>query len=162
MEILKVIRHTDGGENYLKNAINYDFKEKTEEDEKLIETVGYGVNGTNPEYAYNQMYAVKKYFGKTEDNPLMHFVVSFDNKVDNAETASEYTKNIADYFKNDYQMVTAIHQENQGNSKYHAHIVMNSVNYNNGKLYHSGIGELKQFAMHIHDVTDNYCKIEFK
>ena len=71
MEILKVIRHTDGGENFLKNAINYDFKEKTEEDEKLIETVGYGVNGTNPEYAYNQMYAVKKYFGKTEDNPLM-------------------------------------------------------------------------------------------
>jgi len=161
MDILKVIRHTDGGDKYLENGVNYNFKEKTEISEKLVETVGYGVSGANPKQAHDQMYAVKEYYGKTEDNPLMHFIVSFDKSVSNADTASDYTAKIADYLKNDYQMITSVHQENQGNSLYHAHIVMNSVNYNNGKLYHSGIGELKQLAMHVHDVTGNYCRIKF-
>ena len=35
---------------------------------------------------------------------------------------------------------------------------MNSVDYNTGKLYHSGHTELKQLAMQVHDVTGNYCK----
>ena len=46
MDILKVIRHTDGGDKYLENGVNYNFKEKTEVGEKLVETVGYGVSGT--------------------------------------------------------------------------------------------------------------------
>ena len=55
-------------------------------------------------------------------------------------------------------MITAVHQKDQGNSLYHAHIIMNSVDYNTGKLYHSGLDELKQLAMQVHDVTGNYCK----
>lgn len=55
-------------------------------------------------------------------------------------------------------MITAVHQKDQGNSLYHAHIIINSVDYNTGKLYHSGHTELKQLAMHVHDVTGNYCK----
>ena len=65
MDILKVIRHTDGGDKYLENGVNYNFKEKTEVGEKLVETVGYGVSGTNPNQAHDQMYAVKEYYGKT-------------------------------------------------------------------------------------------------
>lgn len=34
-------------------------------------------------------------------------------------------------------MITAVHKEDQGGSKYHGYIIMNSVNLNNGKLYHS-------------------------
>lgn len=162
MDILRIIRHTDGSDRYLNNAVKYGFKEKLEENEKLIETVGYGVSGTNSRYAFNQMYATKKYFGKTGDNPLMHFVVSYDNNIDNAENASTYTAQIADNFKNDYQMITALHQEDQGNSKYHAHFIMNSVNFNNGKLYHSGISELKQLAMQVYNITGNYCSIKFE
>lgn len=82
--------------------------------------------------------------------------------VKDAETACRYTEQIAALHKGDYQMITAVHKENQGNSLYHAHFVMNTVNINNGKLYHSGRAELKQFAMHIHEVTGNYCKTEIK
>ena len=39
---------------------------------------------------------------------------------------------------------------------------MNSVDYNTGKLYHSGHTELKQLAMHANKVTGHYCKTEIK
>ena len=61
------------------------------------------------------MYNVKEYYGKTGDNPVMHFVVSYDHStVTEAQTACEYTDKIADYFKDRYQMITAVHQEDQG------------------------------------------------
>lgn len=161
MDILTQKRITDNGDGrgYFRNCIEYAFKEKSEENEALIQVKGYGVSGRSPENAYNQMYNVKEYYGKTGDNPVMHFVVSYDHStVTEAQTACEYTDKIADYFKDRYQMITAVHQEDQGNSLYHAHIIMNSVDYNTGKLYHSGLDELKQLAMHVHDVTGNYCK----
>lgn len=162
MDILKLKRVTRGGDSYLNNAIGYCFKEKLEPGEALIETVGYGVSSRNPGAAYLQMYAVKKYYGKTGDNPLIHFIISFDNRVSNAETACIYTKQIADFFRHDYQLETAVHMENQGGSQYHAHIVMNSINYNNGRLYHSGISELQQFARYIYNITGSFCKIEIE
>ena len=145
MDILTQKRITDNGDGrgYFRNCIEYAFKEKSEENEALIQVKGYGVSGRSPENAYNQMYNVKEYYGKTGDNPVMHFVVSYDRStVTEPQTACEYTDKIADYFKDRYQMITAIHQEDQGNSLYHAHIIMNSVDYNTGKLYHSGLMNL--------------------
>lgn len=165
MDILTQKRITDNGEGkgYFRNCVGYGYKEKLELGEALIETKGYGVSDTNEEHAYEQMNAVKEYFGKTGDNPVMHFVVSYDNKsVSDADTACAYTEQVADYFKGQYQMITAVHQENQGNSLYHAHIVMNTVNVNTGKLYHSGRKELSALAMKVHDVTGNYCKAFIK
>ena len=69
----------------------------------------------------------------------------------------QYTDDIAAFFK-DHQTIAALHKENQGNSLYHAHYMVNSVNAKNGKLYHSGKSELKQLAMHVHEVTGNYCR----
>ena len=161
MDILTQKRITDNGDGagYFRHCVNYVFKEKLEQGEKLIETTGFGVTDTNAENAYDQMNAVKQYFGKTGDNPVMHFVVSYDKKnVTDAETAISYTNKIAGKFKEDYQMITAVHQEDQGGSLFHAHIVMNSVNYNTGKLYHSGRQELSELAKHIHEVTGDYCK----
>ncbi len=161
MDILTQKRITNNGEGrgYFRNCIGYGYKEKTEPGEALIVTKGYGVCDSNEQHTYEQMKKVKEYYGKTGDNPVMHFVVSFDRKtVTDAYTACRYTDQIAEFFRDDYQMLTAVHQEDQKNSLYHAHIVMNSVNINNGKLYHSGWTELDKFAMHIHDVTGNYCK----
>lgn len=161
MDILTQKRVTDNGDGagYFRNCIDYAYNEKPDPGEALVQIKGYGVCDTNADLTYKQMYAVKDYYGKTGDNPVMHFVVSYDRKsVNNEETACAYTEQIADFFKNDYQMITSIHQENQGNSLYHAHIMMNPVNINNGKLYHSGRAELGQLAMHVHEITGNYCK----
>lgn len=156
MVVIKVKRDTNGGEKYLKNAVNY------VGDGRAVEVKGYGVDPYNTKNTYNQMMTVKKYFGKTGDNPVMHFIISYDQNVQDANTACKYTKQITDYFSGNYQMITAVHRENQGGSQYHAHIIMNSVNLNDGKLYHSGITELKQLAMHVHEVTGNYCSIKFE
>lgn len=156
MVVIKVKRDTCGGEKYLKNAVNY------VGDGRAVEVRGYGVDPYNAKNTYDQMMTVKKYFGKTGDNPLMHFVISYDNTVTDRETASIMTEQIAKDFADEYQLLTGIHEENQGGSFYHAHIIMNSVNLNDGKLYHSGITELKQLAMHVHEVTGNYCSIKLE
>lgn len=161
MDIITQKRITDNGDGrgYFRNVINYAYKDKPEPGEALVQIKGYGVCDTNPDYTYEQMNQVKKYFGKTGDNPVMHFVVSYDKRtVNDPDTACEYTEQIAKLFNGQYQMITAVHQEDQGNSLYHAHIVMNSVDMNTGKLYHSGRKELSALAMKVHDVTGNYCK----
>lgn len=165
MDILtqKRITNNGDGKGYFRNCVGYGYKEKLEPGEALIQTKGYGVCDTNPNYTYEQMKQVKKYYGKTGDNPVMHFVVSYDKKtVADADTACAYTEQIAGVFNGQYQMITAVHKEDQGNSLYHAHIVMNSVDMNTGKLYHSGRRELTALAMKVHDVTGNYCKTEIK
>ncbi|MBR4628279.1 MAG: relaxase/mobilization nuclease domain-containing protein [Ruminococcus sp.] len=165
MDILTQKKITNNGEGrgYFRNCVEYPYKEKLEPGEALIATKGYGVCDTNVDYTYEQMQAVKKYYGKIGDNPVMHFVVAFDKKtVKDADTACEYLDKIADNMKSDYQMITAVHMEDQGHSLYHGHIIMNSVDYNTGKLYHSGKKELSELAIKVHDVTGNYCKPEIK
>lgn len=162
MDVLKQKRITDGGNSYLSNCVNYAFKEKTEPDEELVETTGYGVSDIDPKLAYDQMYAVKEYYSKTGDNPVMHFIISYDQNVQDANTACKYTKQITDYFSGNYQMITAVHRENQGGSQYHAHIIMNSVNYHNGKLYNSSPEEIAKLRDHTADVTGRTCRFYFE
>lgn len=67
-------------------------------------------------------------------------------------------KNLADK----YQLITGIHEENQGGSFYHAHMIMNSVNYHNGKLYNSSPEEIAKLRDHVADVTGRICRFYFE
>lgn len=156
MVVIKVKRDTCGGEKYLKNAVNY------VGDGRAVEVRGYGVDLYNINNTYDQMMAVKKYFGKTSDNPLMHFVISYDNTVTDRETASFMTEQIAENLVDKYQLITGIHEDNQGGSLYHAHMIMNSVNYHNGKLYNSCPEEIAKLRDHVIDVTERTCRFYFE
>lgn len=165
MDILTQKRITDNGfgEGYFKYCVLYAYKEKPDPLESLILTKGYGVSDIYPSYTYEEMYAVKKYYEKTGDNPVMHFVVSYDNStVKTPEAACILTDKIAQFFAPDYQLITAVHLEYQGNSDYHAHLILNTVNLKTGKLYHSGFDELLEFGKYIHDLTGNFCKCFIK
>ena len=165
MDILTQKRITDNGEGagYFRNCIDYVYKEKPDPGEALIETKGYGVCDTNADHTFEQMAAVKDYYGKTGDNPVMHWILSFDKKtVQDADTACKYTEEVVSFFDDNYQVITGVHQEDQGGSLYHAHIVLNSVDVNTGKLYHSGRKELSELAKHVYGITGNYCKTEIK
>lgn len=72
--------------------------------------IGCGVSDRNPELACSQMYAVKKYYGKTGDNPLIHFVVSFENRICDTATACAYIRQIADFLRNNYQLAMYINK----------------------------------------------------
>ena len=165
MDILTQKRITDNGDRrgYFRYCIEYVYRDKIEPGEELIFTKGYGVCDLNPDYTYKQMMAVKKYFNKTGDNPVMHFVVSFDIKnVCDKKTACKYTELIALFFRIGYQVIVALHKEYQRGSLYHAHFVVNTVNIHDGRLYHSGTKELYELARYINSVTGNYCKTEIK
>lgn len=156
MVVIKVKRDTCGGEKYLKHAVNY------VGDGRAVELRGYGVDPYNTKNTYDQMMAVKKYFGKTSDNPLMHFVISYDNTVTDRETASFMTEQIAENLVDKYQLITGIHEENQGGSRYHAHMIMNSVNYHNGKLYNSCPEEIAKLRDRVAYVTGQKCRFYFE
>lgn len=165
MDVLTQKRVTNNGDGagYFKHCVNYVYKEKPEPGEELIQTRGYGVCDTNPRYTYQQMYALKQYYGKTGDNPIMHLVVSFDrNTVFDAITACNLTEQIANLLRQKYQVITAVHFEDQGRSLYHAHLMVNTVDIYTGRLYHSGITELKQLAIFINSITGNFCKAIIK
>lgn len=165
MDILTQKRITDNGDGagYFKYCVAYAYKEKLDPGELRVETKGYGVSDTKDIYTYQEMYAVKEYYDKTGDNPVMHFVVSFDNKtVRDADTACILTEKIAMFFAPDYQLITTVHQEFQGHSDYHAHIILNTVNLKTGKLYHSGSEELLKLGLLINNLTGNFCKCVIK
>ena len=73
MGVFKVIRHTDGGYDYMNNALNY----------VIYGHTAYGNAGSpnvNINCAATQMHYVKKYFDKTSGNPLFHFIVVYNTR----------------------------------------------------------------------------------
>ena len=142
MGVLKIIRHTDANPQYLCNAINYILHGHTDPD-------NIGSPNTCIYDIYDQMYAVKKYYGKTGGNPLFHFVVIYDARTAYDVNRAKYlTARIADYFAERYQIIWCVHEKalskryGKISSLYHAHFVMNSVSFVDGKMYSNDRAEI--------------------
>lgn len=154
MGMLKMIVKPDAKKVYLKNAVNYIIKN--------YETLYYGGVNVYPEKAYRQMKKIKEYFGKTSGNQLIHYVVCFNEHVQDIVTAIDFAYRIAEYYKSRYQVLFGIHSElrynGNGNAKslFHLHIILNSVSFVDGKMFAEGKDDVAVFARHIADVTADY------
>lgn len=153
MGILKVIQNTNSTEDYLLNALNYIVYK--------AEVVGYGAYHVSVDNPFQQMMAVKRYFGKTSGNLLIHFVVCFDTRVDNPRLALKYAQKISHYYGNRFQTVYSIHEKptyhkGKVQSLYHAHFILNSVSFSDGKMFSQGKGDIYEFAEYIKKVTHDY------
>ncbi|MDD6270036.1 MAG: relaxase/mobilization nuclease domain-containing protein [Oscillospiraceae bacterium] len=155
MGIFKIIRNTDYGLPYMNNVLNYVCYGHTDYD-KL-----YSLN-TDVYNAYEQFLTVKRYFGKTSGNPVFHFVVVYNAKTtrgDNLEIAESISRSIAAYFTDRYQLVYCIHKKPRHKknggcaSIYHAHFIMNSVSYIDGKMFSGNKSEQYAFLEYIKSVT---------
>ena len=155
MGVFKVIRHTDGGYDYFNNAVNYAVHGHTP----------YG-NAESPnvdiEYAVKQMHYVKKYYDKRSGNPVFHFIVVYNTRTAyNIERAKSITRSIANYFASRYQIVWGIHEKHMSkrygsvSSMYHAHFVMNSVSYIDGKMFGGSRSEIYAFLEHIKRMSND-------
>lgn len=153
--IVKVIRHTNPGLPYLRNLCNYGQDHEIARD-------GLGVNPDIQDVAYAQMVALRRYYNQLSTNPAAHIVVSFDGWTDNAEFALQYAPTIAAYFQNSYQLIWSVHPADQDSSHYHMHIMLNSVNIQNGKLFHSGPAEMHAFAVYVMQFTGQPYKLVFE
>ena len=152
MGILKVITKAEADNIYLANSILYVTGKHT--------IPGcYGGANVCPELAYEQMMAVKRYFGKTSGNQLVHFVVSFNNSLYDEEEILGLGYRIAQYFGNRYQLVFGVHQRvsharNGTVSSYkHLHIIMNSVSFVDGKMYADNKGDTYKFIDYLKNLT---------
>ena len=153
--IVKVIRHTNPGLPYLRNLCTYGRDHEIARD-------GLGVNPDIQDVAYAQMVALRRYYNQLSTNPAAHIVVSFDGWTDNAEFALQYAPTIAAYFQNSYQLIWSVHPADQDSSHYHMHIMLNSVNIQNGKLFHSGPAEMHAFAAYVMQFTGQPYKLVFE
>jgi len=153
MGIFKMIRHTDGGYDYLNHAVNYVLYGKASCD-------CIGSPNTSLEYPLEQMHYVKKYFDKTGGNPLFHFILSYTIRTAyDVERAKSVTRMIADYFANRYQIIWCVHEKHMAkkygsvSSMYHAHFVMNSVSYVDGRMFGGSRSEIYTFLDYVKRVT---------
>lgn len=164
MGIFKVIRNTNDGLQYMYNALNYVCYEHTDYDKRYSPNVDI-------DNAYEQFLLVKRYFYKTSGNPIFHFIVVYDVRStwrNNYEQAASMSHNIAAYFSDKYQIVYGIHRKSclkkcgELASIYHAHFVMNSVSYVNGKMFARNRFELYAFLDHIKHITKDFSwHVEF-
>ena len=150
MNVLKIITKPNADKGYLKNAIDY-----------VVDGHSDMVGGFNicPECALEQMRIVKKYYGKTCGNQLVHFVISFDRNVYTAAYADKLARKIEKYYADRYQLVYAVHTKERTNDDgyekniLHVHMVMNSVSFMDGSEYPDDVKEGKKFAKHIAEMT---------
>lgn len=108
--------------------------------EKTLDRLITGVNCV-AQTAVQEFEVVKKQFRKTDGRSYYHIVQAFspDDPLD-FETAHEIGLELAGYFKG-FQAVVATHMNT---AHKHNHIILNSVNFENGKKFHQSAKEMAQ------------------
>lgn len=151
-----MIRNTYGGLEYLRNGCFY-----VTNYARAIAPGGFGVNYTDAVACYNNMLAVKNFYHKTSDNPLLHIVVSYSDNVTDISTATCLSARIASFF-NGYQYVYCTHEKDRECSCFYMHLVINSVSYLDGKLISSWVGYMQQFCAHVAAITGQKTWLSIK
>lgn len=131
----------------VKGALEYiTQKEKTEA--KLI-----GGKNCVPENAAEEFEAVKRIFGKSDGRQYYHIIQSFSpNDPVDFETAHELGMQLAAYFPQ-FQCVVATHKDRK---HIHNHIVMNSVSFQNGRMFHQTAVELEQVKEYVNRLCQRH------
>ena len=131
----------------LNNIFDYVMRDEATED-KLIS----GVN-CSPESALDEFRFVKKRFHKEDGRSYYHIVQSFSPDDDlTPETAHEIGLKFAEFFPG-FQIVVATHVNTNA---IHNHLIMNSVNYENGKMFHQSRNEMLQAKEYSNQLCREY------
>ena len=140
MPIFKAIDRP--GQN-VKTVINYAAKDaKKEKDDTLF----FGINcADNPDIATYQMQKTKELYGKTDGRQYKHYVLSFADGEITKDNAKLYAKELAEKcFGDRYEVAVGIHVNSAGR-KMHAHFIVNSVSFCDGKKLHFSKKDLENF-----------------
>lgn len=127
----------------VKTVINYAAKDaKKEKDDTLF----IGINcADNPQIAAYQMTKTKELFDKTDGRQYKHYVLSFAAGEITKDNAKIYAKELAEKcFGDRYEVAVGVHINSKG-SKIHAHFVVNSVSFKDGKKLHFSKKDLENF-----------------
>lgn len=130
-DILKVIWHADGGEDYVKNATKYP------SNETCVGLKGYGVDCYDPATAKMQFDSVAKYYGNDGKNQFIQFMMSFlKETAPDAETSMEIIDQVLDPLKEEHPILIGNHKKHREKSEYHGHGFVGTTNLETGKMLH--------------------------
>ena len=157
MAVVKCKKCSGGySSDYLLNALKYLYNE-----EKALHIGGYGVDPSNLQKTYAQMIIVKRYFHKTQENPLIHLIISFGDEVRTYEKAKSHAVLISAFFKCRHQVLWAVHKKHRGDSLFHIHMIINSVSFVDGKLYDTSRANMCRLCDRIEQITHVPCRYYF-
>lgn len=138
----------------IKIVINYIAKDaKKEKDETLF----MGINcADNPNIAAYQMQQTKAYYAKLDGRQYKHYVLSFAADEISKENAKTYAKELATQcFGDRFEVACGIHINSTG-GKIHAHFVVNSVSFVDGKKLHFSKTDLENFKRINDQISKKY------
>lgn len=131
IDIIKVITHTDGGEEYSKSVTNYPSNKDS------VAVKGYGVDASDPQNAQMQFDTTAKYFGNEGKNEYIHYMMSFlKETAPDAETAMKITDQVLDPLKDEHMILIGAHKKDHQKSDYHTHNFVGTTNLETGKMLH--------------------------
>lgn len=121
----------------------------------------YGIRIDTPKLATQDFLETGRLFDKHPSTLAHHKIISFQNGLLSIpQQAFDIAEEIVAYYTNDFQVVYSVHEDRKGydniNKNYHIHLVINSVNYNNGKIFHEGPPDSVKFQKYIEKIINNY------
>jgi len=150
MAIYKVINHAG---KYWDNHSCRDVLDYATSSERIQP---YGIFGgaVLPEIAADAMEGVARAYRKDSGVHLRHSVLSFapDEGV-SVEDAKDIARETIKYYKNDYQIVAAVHADTDYP---HIHFVMNTVSYRDGAKYHGEKKDYYAFQQYMNEIVRPY------
>ena len=132
MQVIKIITHANGGDDYRLNAMRYCL------DERCILKKGYGVDIRNPETAAMHFRNVDAFWNKYNKNPFIQYMISFDKEtVSTPEEAMRLTQEIMEPTAKDHLTLCVAHKSERADSLYHTHSYAGATNIHNGSMIYS-------------------------
>ena len=98
---------------------------------------------------------VQKKYRKTNYKRIQHIIISFDeNEIIDFEQYVTLCYAIADYFRNNYQIVFALHEKGNKGEKVppHMHIGLNPISYINGERIKLSRPDIKKMKLDIRTI----------
>ena len=124
-------------------------------------------DATNPDLFWSNLVDIDDIFGtfgffakaaeKNMGRPLKHLVLSYSTKGVHRLSWKEYldvTKEIAEFYGCDYQMVAAVH--NNIESRPHAHVLIDCFNISTEKKYSESVKELEKLKDFADEILEKY------
>lgn len=143
---MAIVKFVNSG-SPMNNIFNYVTRSEATES-KLI----CGVN-CSPDSALDEFKFVKKHFGKEDGRTYYHIIQSFSPDDDlTPETANEIGIKLAEYFPV-FQILVATHVNTNA---IHNHLILNSVNFENGKKFHQSRDEMLQVKEYSNQLCREY------
>lgn len=131
IDVIKVITHADGGDEYSTNATKYP------SNEDCVAVRGYGVDADDPATAKMQFDSLAKYHGNEGKNEFIQFMISpLKETAPDAETAMEIADQVLDPLKDEYLILIGAHKKDHKKSDYHTHGFVGTTNLETGKMLH--------------------------